>query len=228
MPPIVGVVQGAMVLSDATFADTTLEMVDTILGPKVLGSIYLDEIFHSTPLDFFVFLSSIASTSGNPGQSIYGGSNTFMNSLAAQRRKRGVPGSSVEIGCIMGNGSVTSKLSYQQQQYLFSVGNMWLSEQDFLTMFAEAVLASPPDSSQSVTMSTGLRLHYNNDNPDITWFSNPIFQHLVLKTGNTMSATASTSKNGVSIKAQLQNAMSAEEVFSMLKGEFQLRSTKWG
>lgn len=222
MPPIAGVVQGAMVLSDTMFADTTLETVDTVLGPKVQGSIYLDEIFYSTPLDFFVFLSSVASTSGNPGQSIYAGANMFMNSLAAQRRKRGVPGSSVEIGAIMGNGSVTSKLSFQQQQYLFSVGNMWMSEQDFLTMFAEAVLASPPGSPQSVTTATGLRLHYSDDKPDITWFSNPIFQHLVLETGNAMPATAGASKQGVPVKTQLLDAKSSEEVFSILKGMCEL------
>ncbi|KAK2051210.1 acetyl-CoA synthetase-like protein, partial [Colletotrichum caudatum] len=223
MPPIAGVVQGAMVLHDTMFTDTTIETVDTILGPKVRGSIYLDEIFHSTPLDFFVFLSSVASTTGNPGQSIYGGSNMFMNALAAQRRKRGVPGSSVEIGAIMGNGSVTSKLSYAQQKYLFSVGNMWMSEQDFLTMFAEAVLASHPESPQSVTTTAGLRLQYSDEDPDITWFTNPIFQHLVRETGNSMPAAAGASRQGVPVKTMLQDAKTSEEVFAIVSDAFQAK-----
>ncbi|KAK1960815.1 PKS-NRPS hybrid [Colletotrichum sublineola] len=220
MPPIAGVVQGAMVLHDTMFADTTVETVNAILGPKVKGSIYLDDIFHSTPLDFFVFLSSVASTTGNPGQSIYGGSNMFMNALAAQRRRRGVPGSSVEIGAIMGNGSVTSKLSFAQQKYLFSVGNMWMSEQDFLTMFAEAVLASHPDSPQSVTTTAGLRLQYSDEDPDITWFTNPIFQHLVLETGNTMPTATDASKQGVPVKTRLQDAKTSEEVFTIVSDAF--------
>lgn len=223
MPPIAGVAQGAMVLCDTMFADTTIETVDTILGPKVSGSIHLDEIFYDTPLDWFVFLSSVVCTSGNPGQSIYAGSNMFMNSLAAQRRRRGVPGSSVEIGCIVGNGSVTSILSYEQQKYLFSVGNMWLSEQDFLTIFAEAVLASPPDSPHSVTTATGLRIHYSDDKPEITWFSNPIFQHLVLETGKEVLTNSGPSKHGVSIKNLLQHADNLDNIYKLLKGEFLIR-----
>ncbi|KAI6355345.1 copper-binding transcription factor [Pyricularia grisea] len=223
LPPIAGVVQGAMVLRDTMFAETTMETIETVLGPKVRGSIYLDEIFYSTPLDFFVFLSSVTSTSGNPGQSIYAGANMFMNSLAAQRRKRGVAGSSVEIGCIMGNGSVTSILSYEHQKYLFSVGNTWLSEQDFLTMFGEAVLASPPDSSDSVTSVTGLRLQFNDDKPDITWFSNPIFQHLVLQSGNAMQTSLSVARQGTPVKTLLQDAKSSEEVLEILEDAFQAK-----
>lgn len=220
MPAIAGVAQGAMVLDDTTFADTTLETVETILGPKVQGSIHLDAIFHSAPLDWFVFLSSVVCTSGNPGQSIYAGANMFMNALAAQRRRRGVPASSVEIGAIVGNGSVTSKLSFERQKYLFSVGNTWMSEQDFLTMFAEAVLASPADSSQSVTAITGLRLHYSDEKPDITWFSNPMFQHLVLETGKGASAGVNTSKHGEPVRAQLQGAKGSEEVYIILRGKY--------
>ncbi|KAI0470413.1 hypothetical protein GGR56DRAFT_149163 [Xylariaceae sp. FL0804] len=48
--PIAGVAQGAIVLQATMFADTTLETVDAILGPKVQGSIHLDELFHVAPL----------------------------------------------------------------------------------------------------------------------------------------------------------------------------------
>lgn len=220
MPPIAGVAQGAMILRDTLFAETTLETVDAVLGPKVQGSLYLDELFYDAPLDWFIFLSSMSCVVGNPGQSIYAGANMFMNALAAQRRQRGVPGSAVDIGAIMGNGSVTSKLSVAQQQYLYSQGNMWMSEHDFLTIFGEAVLASPPDSPLSVTAATGLRLQYGGDEThSIPWANNPIFQHLVLETGEAVAASASIAKQGVPIKAQLQDSKSMDEVFALLKGK---------
>ncbi|CAL8581140.1 hypothetical protein XPA_006843 [Xanthoria parietina] len=92
MPPIAGVAQGAMVLQDMMFADMDLDAVERVMNPKVNGSIYLDEIFHDSPLDFFIFFSSVAAISGNKGQSIYGAANTSMHALAAQRRQRGFAG----------------------------------------------------------------------------------------------------------------------------------------
>lgn len=215
MPPIAGVAQGAMVLRDTMFADMTVEHMEKVLKPKVQGSIYLDDIFRDVPLDWFVFFSSIACITGNPGQSMYAAANMFMNSLAAQRRKRGAAASSVEIGAIMGNGYVTRELTLQQQAFLHQVGNTWMSEQDFLVIFAEAVLASAPSSPETVETATGLRLQYGDEK--ITWFSNPMFQHLVLKTGTAVSSKAG-SKNGVSVKTQLLEAKTAEEVFELLKG----------
>ena len=114
MPPIGGVAQGAMVLQDMMFADMDIETVERVMIPKVNGSIYLDEIFHDSPLEFFIFFSSVAAISGNKGQSIYGAANTFMHALAAQRRQRGVAGSVVDIGCVMGNGYVIRELTEQQ------------------------------------------------------------------------------------------------------------------
>lgn len=215
MPSIAGVVQGAMVLRDAMFADMNLETMETVVKPKVLGSMHLDAIFRDTPLDFFVFLSSIACVAGNPGQSMYAAANMFMTSLAAQRRKRGVAGSAAHIGAIMGNGYVTRELTLQQQGFLHDVGNTWMSEQDFFTIIAEAILASPPDSPASFETVTGLRLQYGKE--DISWFSNPMFQHLVMRTGSAVSSSAG-SKGKIALREGLQDAKSADEVFELLKG----------
>ncbi|EKG11539.1 Beta-ketoacyl synthase [Macrophomina phaseolina MS6] len=224
MPPIAGVAQGAMVLRDTMFVDMTVETMEKVLKPKVQGSIYLDEIFRDAPLDWFIFFSSIACITGNPGQSMYAAANMFMNSLAAQRRKRGVAGSTVEIGAIMGNGYVTRELTLQQQAFLHQVGNTWMSEQDFLTIFAEAVLASPPDSLETVETATGLRLQYGDE--QITWFTNPMFQHLVLKTGTTVTEKQGA-KDGVPVRTQLLEAKTAADVFEILKVAFlaKLQST---
>ena len=216
MPPIAGVAQGAMVLQDMMFADMDLDAVERVMKPKVNGSIYLDEIFHDSPLDFFIFFSSVAAISGNKGQSIYGAANTFMHALAAQRRQRGCAGSVIDIGCVMGNGYVTRELTEQQQQYLEEVGNVWLSEQDFLTIFAEAVLASPPDATGTMGFLTGLKIQ-NGKSEKVSWTNNPMFQHLVQKTA-TVTAAGTSKAGGMPLKQQLEGAK-AEDVEMIIGSE---------
>lgn len=216
LPPVAGVAQGAMVLHDTMFPALTMDTLQKVIKPKVNGSIYLDEIFKDTQLEFFVFLSSIASLTGNPGQSAYGAANMFMNSLAEQRRKRGLAGSAIEVGAIMGNGYITRELTLAQQDFLQKVGNTWMSEQDFLQIFAEGVLASAPDSTESVDTATGLRIQYGDG--DTTWASNPMFQHLVMKTGGVVVG-ATKAKSGVPVKTRLRAATSHDDVFAILKGK---------
>ncbi|PGH16793.1 hypothetical protein AJ80_05108 [Polytolypa hystricis UAMH7299] len=213
LPPIAGVAQGAMVLDDAMFPDLDLERLHKVSRPKVEGSVWLDEIFSEDTLDWFVFFSSITYVTGNAGQSAYAASNGFMTSLAAERRRRGLAGSAMNIGVIMGNGYVSRELTIDQQAYLHRVGHWWMSEQDFHQIFAECVLASRPGSSDSPEFITGLRID-NDDKKN--WIDNPIFQHLVSKS---IDAVASTSRNksGIMIKAQLQEAATQEQVFEILK-----------
>lgn len=220
MPPIGGVAQGAMVLHDAMFAEMTMEHMQKVLKPKVDGSIYLEEIFHNMPLEFFVYFSSVAAVTGNKGQSVYAAANMFMSTLAAQRRKRGVAGAAINIGAIMGNGYITRELSPQQQTFLQEVGNIWLSEQDFLTIFAEGVLASRPGSAETVETTMGLRL-LSSSSPDdgkVSWASNARFQHLV-KRDREASKTLVGKGSNLPLRKQLEGAKTAEGVASILDGK---------
>lgn len=221
MPPVAGVVQGAMVLHDTMFLDLDMERINKVMKPKVLGSQLLDEIFHDTPLDFFVFFSSMACVTGNPGQSIYAAANMFMSGLAAQRRQRGLNASVVHIGAIFGNGYVTRELTLAQQEFLKRVGNLWLSEQDFRTLFAEAIYAGQCQRGRSPELSTGLMMIEDTEEfqKNITWFNNPMFQHCVkpAQTGDVLE-NAGKSRAGVHVKAQLQDAVSHEDVREIIYG----------
>ncbi|KAJ3534043.1 hypothetical protein NM208_g7715 [Fusarium decemcellulare] len=216
MPAIGGVAQGAMVLHDTLFPDLDMERLNKVVKPKVLGSIYLDELFNEANLDFFVFFSSMAYVTGNPGQSAYSAANAFMASLAAQRRHRGLAGSVINIGAIMGNGYVSRELTLGQQSFLHKVGHSWMSEQDFHEIFAEGVLAGRTDFSDSYEMATGLRL---DDDEHRDWASNPMFQHLVRKTGG-LATGQIKSKSGAAIKPRLLEATSEEEVTEILTAGF--------
>lgn len=75
MPPIGGVANGAMILSDKMFADMTYESFQNVLKPKVDGSKNLDEVFSGDNLDFFILFSSISAVTGQRSQANYAAAN---------------------------------------------------------------------------------------------------------------------------------------------------------
>ncbi|KAI1304521.1 PKS-NRPS hybrid [Xylaria venustula] len=229
LPPIAGVAQGAMVLHDTMFSEVDMERVNKVTQPKVNGGTYLEEIFHDVNLDFFVFFSSMACVTGNPGQSAYAAANMFMSGLAAQRRRRGFNASAVHIGAIFGNGYVTRELTLAQQEFLRKVGNMWLSEQDFRQLFAEAIFAGQAENGASPELSTGLMMIDNSDDSkkNITWFYNPMFQHCIKESEDSELVTDGQKGRGVPVKAQLLEAINPAEVYEIIHDAFatKLRTT---
>ncbi|KAL4876141.1 putative hybrid NRPS/PKS enzyme [Aspergillus karnatakaensis] len=218
LPPLAGVCHGAMVLHDTLFQSLDLERTHKVIRPKVLGAQHLDEIFHDTPLDWFVFLSSMACITGSPGQSAYAAANMFLVGLAAERRRRGVAASTVHIGAILGTGYIARELTLAQQILLKKGGNNWMAEQDFHQIFAEAVVASPPGSEVNPEYFTGLRRFYidanDDDKPDTA--GNPFFSHMALHRDATALVGGSPVATA-SVRARLVQATSAEDVYDVLK-----------
>src|SRR5207244_756492 len=60
---------------------------ERVLGPKVAGTLLLDELV-SGPLDFFLLFSSISAFAGLPGQAAYAAANAFLDAFARHRRSR--------------------------------------------------------------------------------------------------------------------------------------------
>ncbi|KAH8896247.1 PKS-NRPS hybrid [Thozetella sp. PMI_491] len=183
MPPIGGIANGAMVLMDSTFSDTSLDQTLRILAPKVQGTTYLDSIFGSEKLDFFILFSSVACLSGNQAQGIYSAANMFMTALAANRRKRGLVASVMHIGAIFGVGymSRTSGGSVNRNllDALWASGADWLSERDLQNAFGEAVLAGRPELGRNPEFSFGFRsLKIGRDTAIV--MANPRFSHLLV------------------------------------------------
>ncbi|KAH3986904.1 bifunctional polyketide synthase/nonribosomal peptide synthetase phmA [Parastagonospora nodorum] len=222
LPPIGGVAQGAMVLSDAMFVDMGLERVCKVMEPKVKGAIHLEELFSEADLDFFVFFSSMAYVTGNQGQSIYAAANAYMAALAAQRKKRGLAGSVINIGAIVGNGYVTRQLTDEQRDYLAHMGNVFMSEQDFHQIFAEGVVAGRPGNDDIPEIMTGLGLAHMDDSDKVTWFNNPKFSHCVLWPDD-QGAAVGMSKQNVTVKSRLLLATTADEVNEAIQESFTMK-----
>lgn len=137
MAPIRGVIQGAMVLRDSILEQMSLADYTTGLRPKVQGTWNLHTAFASTPLDFFVILSSIAGVIGIASQCNYGAGGAFQDALAAYRTSQGLPCVSIDIGAVKNVGYVAEH--EETDAYLKKQGHMVLSEGDVLKSLACAI-----------------------------------------------------------------------------------------
>ena len=180
LPPIVGVIHGAMVLQDMSIRNMTFNQLTDVIRPKVDGSIYLDRIFWDADLDFFVLTSSINTVIGNLGQANYAAANAFMCSLAAQRRKRGFRAAAVNGGAIIGAGYMEREARRAWDRIAQHNYMMRLSEEDFVQSICEAIDGSRLDSSQGPEISTGLNnVPFNAQNPPF-WSSDPKFSIFIV------------------------------------------------
>ncbi|KAI0454220.1 hypothetical protein F5B21DRAFT_514821 [Xylaria acuta] len=178
-----GVVNGAMVLEDRVFAEMSLSTWQRVLAPKTVGSSNLGTIFGEEPgLDFFILTSSFAAVGGHAGQSNYAAANSYMNGLAASRRRRGLPGSALNIGVIYGLGFL-----HREREELYGglerEGYPPISERDLHHMFLEAIVTGRPGGDGPGEITTGLR-RYRRDAPNpLHWQLDPRFGHFAQRNG---------------------------------------------
>ncbi|MEU4565127.1 type I polyketide synthase [Micromonospora sp. NPDC023956] len=97
-PPLRAVVHAAGVSEVVPLAETTLEDLAYVIGPKLVGAELLDELLDGVELDAFVLFSSIAAVWGSGGQSAYAAGNAYLDAFAQRRRARGLPATSVAWG----------------------------------------------------------------------------------------------------------------------------------
>ncbi|GKT70605.1 beta-ketoacyl synthase domain-containing protein [Colletotrichum tofieldiae] len=179
MPPVAGVINGAMVLDDRVFAQMDVETWTRVMRPKSVGSSNLDEIFCEPDMEFFIMTSSFAAPGGHGGQSNYAAANMYMNGLAANRRLRGLAGSVLNIGVIYGLGLLHRERT-DIYAFLEKDGYPPISERDIHHMFLEAIVAGRPLDGQIYDITTGLSRYSANREELLHWQKDPRFSHFTL------------------------------------------------
>jgi polyketide synthase PksN len=81
-----GILQSAGLIRDNFILKKTADEFKAVLGPKVVGTVNLDQATQNHPLDFFILFSSGASVWGNFGQADYSTANAFMDAFAQYRQ----------------------------------------------------------------------------------------------------------------------------------------------
>lgn len=210
-----------MVLEDAAISTMTVETFSRGAQPKVLGSVHLNNLFQKNSLDFFVFLSSVVSVLGRPGQSNYSAANAFMASLAEQRRRRGLAASIIHLGPIYGIGFAAEleKPLYSRSAFR-SLALIPTSERDFYQLFAEAVIAGRPGSSwNTIELLSGIRRISKNDLDRPLWEAEPLMSHFVQDSVEISQSTAD-SQSRVPLNMQIAQAHDRDQIHNLIRDAF--------
>ncbi|KAI1332856.1 hypothetical protein F5Y16DRAFT_128616 [Xylariaceae sp. FL0255] len=228
LPPIAGVMNGAVLLQDVTISNMSFEQLTSTLAPKVQGSSILDRLFSDADgkaLDFFIMFSSVTQVYGNPGQANYVAANAYMCALAAQRRLRGLAATAIDLGSVFGIGYLERgqgrALNLTMSKHFF----MHLSEADFHQIIAEAIHCGQADGPS--VLSTGLELVPADAADPPVWASNPRFAAFLLH--ETKEKGAGVSKDGAavavgsSITDMLKQCATRREVDAVVKAAFATR-----
>jgi thioester reductase-like protein len=105
-----GVVHGAGTTHFKTLNQMSLENLESVLRPKVLGGWILHQLTQDLKLDFFVSFSSITAILGSKGQGHYAAANHFLDGLAHYRRRLGLPALSINWSFWDGAGMAAEEL----------------------------------------------------------------------------------------------------------------------
>ncbi|KAI0533592.1 PKSKA1 [Xylaria digitata] len=117
--PVVGIIQGAMVLRDRPFESMSVTEYHEAIQCKIQGTWNLHNAAENLGLhlDFFTMLSSISGVIGNHGQANYSAANVFLDSFADWRRQRGQAACSVNLGVIEDAGFIAENAGFQDQHF---------------------------------------------------------------------------------------------------------------
>ncbi|KAI1100574.1 putative polyketide synthase [Jackrogersella minutella] len=221
LPPIAGVVQGAMVLHDTLLRNMTFDQLMDVVRPKVDGSIHLDRIFHDIDLDFFVLVSSINCIIGNVGQANYAAANTFMCGLASQRRKRGLRAAAVDGGAIIGAGYMVRESRKELDNIVQRYHMLRMSEEDWCQSICEAIDACRQESLHGPELTTSLSevdLDSAHAPNAPRWCSNPMFSPLIV--ARETAVAKKEEKVSLTTGERLRQCQSEEEVYQVVERAF--------
>ncbi|OJI97249.1 hypothetical protein ASPVEDRAFT_24220 [Aspergillus versicolor CBS 583.65] len=224
MPPVAGVCNAAMVLSDSLFIDMDIDQLNDTLAPKVDGSENLDAVFRNTDtdtkLDFFILLSSAAAIVGNAGQANYNCANLYMEALVEQRRGRGDAASIIHIGYVGDVGYVARNSSSMMQRQFNTLRSMPLSETDVHHAFAQAIRGGRPGAgSYNIIMGVQPPTVPLAPNQPVVWLGNPRFGHFVPYTKLGSKQQQMVGKLGDVRKLAIE-AQSEEDAVAVIVGAF--------
>lgn len=120
LPPVRGVIQSALVLSDHPLEYMELKDWKTAVEPKVQGTLNMHKAFCSPETtDFFVMLSSVASMIGSISQSNYAAANAFQDAFARTQQTQGGRGitqyTTINIGAVEGSEQIAKALEHNSE-----------------------------------------------------------------------------------------------------------------
>ena len=175
------------------FNNASLSQIQSVLAPKVTGTLNLHEATKDLELDFFLMTSSIIGSVGTASQGAYTAANAFQDGFARFRASQSLPATALGLGLILEVGSVSNAVGFQQM--LQRNATYGISETEFLQLLEGALCESkvpsqssklskldPSSAAQVVTgLEPGQLIPYLESGraSDLVWFNNSRFQSVV-------------------------------------------------
>lgn len=180
------------------------------LRPKVEGTLNLHTLLSSTPLDFFIMLSSCAGIVGNDGQANYASACTFQDAFARYRTRLGLPTRSLDLGMIESAGYVSENL--ESLRFLTAQGYKPVKLDEFLALLNYAITqpVRDVDDSQVIVGLTGFDQEVLS-----TALLDAKFSYLI-SSSRERSRVSSKASAPSSLQSSIQNATSVAEIRQLI------------
>jgi malonyl CoA-acyl carrier protein transacylase len=143
MPPLRGIFHAAGVVGHQPLMEMDLRALRGMLRPKVNGTWLLDQLTADIELDFFVCISSIASLWGAKGQAHYAAANQFLDAFAHDRRARGLPSLTANLGPWSGGGMA----SHEFRELMERIGISALPIKEELAALTRLIASELPQAA---------------------------------------------------------------------------------
>ncbi|KAK3682255.1 polyketide synthase [Podospora appendiculata] len=156
LPPVRGVVHGTMVLRDILYEKMSWEDYTQVIEGKVQGGWNFHHALASSPLDFFVAISSAAGAVGNRGQAAYSAANCFLNALVQHRLALGLPASSLDLTAVSDSGYLADDLE-KAAEVARTLGGDTICEAEVLALLGAAISGKLASTCNNHTI-TGMRI----------------------------------------------------------------------
>ncbi|KAK4162823.1 polyketide synthase [Cladorrhinum sp. PSN259] len=206
LPPIRGVVHGTMVLRDVLFEKMTYEEYAQVIEGKVQGGWNFHHALESTPLDFFVAISSAAGAVGNRGQAAYSAANCFLNALVQHRLSKGLPASSLDLTAVSDSGYLAHDLE-KAAEVARTLGGDTICEAEVLALLNAAIDGTLSSTCNNHTI-TGMRI---TATLRPFWTEDAKFKAMRIAAEEEAAKNASANAGAISFNAALKASKSRAE-----------------
>ncbi|KAF2281085.1 polyketide synthase [Westerdykella ornata] len=212
LPPIRGVIHGAMILrvmltrqQDTLFEKMELKDWTEVIESKVQGAWNFHNALASVPLDFFIVYSSSAAAMGGRGQGAYAAANSFLDAFAQYRRSLGLPSASVGPTAVVDAGFLfeNSELMKDVQR---NIGDNYITQAEVFSLL-ESTLDGTAEASCNDHIITGVHLDPLNLP---FWATDAKYKHLRLA-AEAAAAQLNNGTKSVSWNAAFKAAQSLPE-----------------
>lgn len=186
----------------------THDQYTTVIESKVQGAWNFHNALSSTPLDFFVAISSVAGAVGNRGQAAYAAANCFLNAFVQYRLAQGLPASSLDLTAISDSGYLAEDLE-KAAEVAKNLGSDTICEAEVLALLGAAINGNLTTACNNHTI-TGMRM---TPSMQPFWTPDAKCKHLreAMEAAAAADAAASGSTKAISYNAAVKAAKTLEE-----------------